>query len=126
MSSVQFPHTMLDKIWAYYLTVLSIFYVLLSVKEPIRDLVLTRIAHYGYHLLNLEKMNMHTVKDFYVLFNKTLFQNYFHVAMVRRRNKTGSKYLLGGTSPARAQASTSTKEKFNMKNEMKKDRRAKG
>jgi len=35
------------------LAVLAILDVVLSVKEPVRDLVLTRVRHHRYHLLNL-------------------------------------------------------------------------
>jgi len=35
------------------LAVLAILYVLLSVEEPVGNLVLARVRHYGYHLLHL-------------------------------------------------------------------------
>lgn len=43
-----------DVVLVTHLAVFSIFYVLLSVQEPVGDFVLARILHDGHHALNLE------------------------------------------------------------------------
>lgn len=47
------PDCVVDAMLVTHLAVFSIFYILLSVEEPVWDLVLARILHDRHHALNL-------------------------------------------------------------------------